>query len=189
MPRGVVRIIGGAWRGRKLSVPDVAGLRPTPDRVRETVFNWLQSYLPGARCLDLFAGTGALGFESVSRGASYVQLVDASPVACAQLTQQAAVFRAEEKVVIQQTAVPAGLSVPSQPFDIVFIDPPYAANLAVTLCFYLEENGFLADSAYVYLEAERSLVSERLPVGWEIIKHARAGDVYYHLAKRNKQDK
>lgn len=180
---GQVRIIGGSWRGRRIAVPDLPGLRPTPDRVRVTLFNWLSGHLPGARCLDLFAGSGVLGFEALSRGARAVVMVDQSPIAIQHLKQTAALLKTEA-VEIYQAAVPEGLHQPNLPFDIVFLDPPYQSDLLLSTCHYLEQHQFLSDSAYLYLEAETAISDNELPSSWRMIKRQQAGAVHYHLAQR-----
>jgi 16S rRNA (guanine966-N2)-methyltransferase len=184
MAVGQVRIIGGLWRGRKLTVPDLPGLRPTPDRVRETLFNWLQAALPGAHCLDLFAGSGALGFEALSRGAGYVAMVDQSVQIVAGLQAQAKTFQAQH-LEIYVGHVPQQLRAPKKPFDIVFLDPPFAENLLLLCCEYLEEKHFLADGAYIYMETGGVLNETDLPANWQLLKTKKAGRVHYHLAQRN----
>ncbi|VVC75062.1 Ribosomal RNA small subunit methyltransferase D [Aquicella siphonis] len=184
MKPGFVRVIGGKWRGRRLKVPEMPGLRPTPDRVRETLFNWLGQKLGGTRCLDLFAGSGALGFEALSRGAEYVELVDQSADVVRLLKEELAQFKAENALVYC-ARVPAGLRPPAQPFDIVFLDPPYQEDLLLPCCHYLEEKGYLANSALIYLEARAIIKDNDLPQRWHIIKAQQAGQVYYHLAVRD----
>jgi len=186
--RGQVRIISGKWRGRLLKVPDVKDLRPTPDRVRETLFNWLAPNIVGARCLDLFAGSGVLGFEALSRGAAEVVLVDQSLTVVTLLQAEAAILKAEN-LTIYTANVPVQLRKSEKSFDIVFLDPPYQANLLITTCQYLEENQFLADSAYIYLEAEQVIKDNDLPLNWRIIKSKQAGQVVYHLALRERENK
>jgi 16S rRNA (guanine966-N2)-methyltransferase len=183
--KGVVRIIGGKWRGRRLKVPAVPGLRPTPDRVRETVFNWLSMYLPGARCLDAFAGSGAFGFEALSRGAAYVEMVDQSQTVMQVLKEELAQFQVDNAN-IYCASLPLQLQKPDQPFDIVFLDPPYQANLLYTCCHYLEEHDFLADLAHLYLEAHTAVSENELPANWRLLKAKSAGQVYYHLVIREK---
>lgn len=180
---GKLRIVGGAWRGRRLDIPPVEGLRPTPDRVRETLFNWLQPVIAGARCLDLFAGSGALGLEAVSRGAAEAVLVDAHPEVAGHLRTQVAVLGAEA---IQVAAVPAAsyLQGPPRPFDVVFLDPPFRQGLLGPCCAALESGGWLASPAWIYLEAEAELGVPDVPGGWSVIRSKRAGDVGYHLAVR-----
>jgi 16S rRNA (guanine966-N2)-methyltransferase len=187
MSRGQVRIIGGTWRGRKLAVPELAGLRPTPDRVRETLFNWLAPLLPGARCLDLFAGSGALGFEALSRGASQVVMLDQSKPVVALLKEQQQLFNASQATIYQAT-MPHDWSflrkIAIKTFDIVFLDPPYRENLLLPLCFMLEEKKLLADTAYIYLETDSGIEEKQLPPPWELLKSKKAGQVSYYLAKR-----
>ena len=183
MPQGEVRIIAGQWRGRKLKVPDLAGLRPTPDRIRETLFNWLMSSIQGARCLDPFAGSGALGFEALSRGALSVVMVDQSVKVVQVLEEELGRFKADNAEVYRAN-VPGGLRQPAHPFDIVFLDPPYAEKLLLPTCFYLEENHFLAKEAIIYLESATSLQENELPKNWRIVKSKIAGQVAYHLVTR-----
>lgn len=181
--QGQVRIIGGQWRGRKIVVPDVLDLRPTPDRVRETLFNWLSSTISGAHCLDAFAGSGALGFEALSRGAAHVVMVDQSTAVVTLLKQELAMFKAENADIYAAT-MPAQLKKPMKPFDIVFLDPPFSHDLLLPTCQYLEENGLLAAHALIYLEAKTTLDETALPANWRIIKSKKAGQVAYHLAER-----
>ncbi len=176
-----MRIIGGMWRGRKLTVPHVPGLRPTPDRVRETLFNWLMSVTHGAYCLDPFAGSGALGFEALSRGAAKVVMVDQSSHVVQSLQKECERFKTTQ-VEIYCATVPQALKQPLRPFDIVFLDPPYQENLLLPTCFFLQSQSFLADQAYIYLEAKDPIVETDLPKGWKIIKAKKAGQVVYHLA-------
>jgi 16S rRNA (guanine966-N2)-methyltransferase len=183
MGPGHIRIIGGAYRGRKLKVVDEPGLRPTPDRVRETVFNWLQPVIVGARCLDLFSGSGALGFEALSRGAASVVMVDKSAAVIDMLRTELVVLGASNAV-IYKANVPQQLKKPAQPFDVVFIDPPFQENLLLPCCHYLEENSFLADNAYIYLESKQIVTADRLPSNWQLLKSKKAGLVAYQLAVR-----
>lgn len=185
MAQGIIRIIGGEWRGRKLKVPDLVHLRPTPDRVRETLFNWLAPSIAGAHCLDAFSGSGALGFEALSRGAAHVVMVDEAPVVIALLEEELKLFKAENAE-IYRARLPLGLRQPVKPFDIVFLDPPYQENILLPCCFYLEEKNFLADSAQIYLEARETLDEKDLPPHWRIVKSKRAGQVAYHLILRKK---
>ena len=181
-----VRIIGGEWRGRKLHFPPAAGLRPTPDRVRETVFNWLQFELAGARCLDLFAGSGALGFEALSRGAGEVVFVERDAVSARAIRDMLAQLRCDRGRVEQLDAFawlerrpPA-----SKPFDVVFLDPPYGEALLSILAEKLECGGWLAPGAWIYLEDAAARGEPPLPAGWTLLRSKRAGDVGYHLARR-----
>jgi 16S rRNA (guanine966-N2)-methyltransferase len=185
MGQGQIRIIGGQWRGRLLRVPEVKDLRPTPNRVRETLFNWLAPRIVGARCLDLFAGSGALGFEALSRGAAWVEMVDASPKVVQLLQEELVAFKAANARIVQ-AVVPQGLPVPEKKFDIVFLDPPFHENLLLPVCHHLEENGFLADDALIYLEAKETIKDNDLPSTWRLIKSKQAGQVSYHLAQRER---
>jgi 16S rRNA (guanine966-N2)-methyltransferase len=181
---GSVRIIGGTWRSRQLQVLDAPGLRPTPDRVRETLFNWLQFSLAGARCLDLFAGTGILGLEALSRGAAQVTALELDPRAAALLRKQGQLLQAENFVVEQRDAV-AWLEreTPTTPYDLVFLDPPYASRLQAPCCELLQVRGWLAPGARVYVEAAEPLETLPLPAGWQLTRHKRAGEVYYGLCE------
>lgn len=178
-----IRIIAGKWRGRKLSVPEIKGLRPTPDRVRETLFNWLAPVIVDARCLDPFAGSGALGFEALSRGAAHVIMIDQSAQLVKLLTDELAQFGADNAEVYC-ASVPAGFKKITEPFDIVFLDPPYDSDLLLATCRYLHEQHFLAKNAYIYLEARQVIKDNDLPSGWRLLKSQRAGQVYYHLAQK-----
>jgi len=180
---GQVRIIGGAWRGRKLIVPTLPQLRPTPDRVRETVFNWLAPVIVGANCLDAFAGSGALGFEALSRGAAQATFIDESSVVIKTLKETAERLDAKNAD-IYRANVPEQLHKPKKLFDIVFLDPPFQKNILLPTCFFLEEQNFLAKEAYIYLEASDFLQQNTLPQNWELLKQKKAGHVAYHLVKR-----
>jgi 16S rRNA (guanine966-N2)-methyltransferase len=177
-----LRIIAGRWRGRKLTFAPVPGLRPTPDRVRETLFNWLGPLLQGARCLDLFAGSGALGLEAASRGAAEVVMVDNDPVVVRSLREQLQQLNFSGAQVVQQD-VNSWLSMPAAPFDVVFLDPPFRENRLPECIRLLEDNGWLAAAARVYIEAEKNYTPV-LPEGWELYRSKAAGQVGYHLAIR-----
>ncbi len=183
MAQGQIRIIGGEWRGRKLAVPAISNLRPTPDRVRETLFNWLAPVIQGAYCLDLFAGSGALGFEALSRGAAHVVMVDQAAAVVKLLQQELTMLKANNAEVYC-AKVPRQLRQPTKLFDIVFLDPPYQENLLIPSCFYLEEKNFLANNAHIYLEAKEIINETDLPTNWKILKSKKAGQVAYHLALR-----
>mgnify|MGYP001812039041 FL=1 len=177
-----VRIIAGCWRGRKLSFAPVAGVRPTPDRVRETLFNWLAPVIRDARCLDLYAGSGALGIEAASRGAARAVLVDSDPQVVVRLRDQLQLLDASQIEVVQST-VEDWLSAPAETFDIVFLDPPFCRDLLPACMQALEKGGWLADDARVYIEAESDL-QPVLPENWELTRSKHAGQVGYHLARR-----
>jgi 16S rRNA (guanine966-N2)-methyltransferase len=190
-PPGNVRIIGGSWRGRRVEVLDGAELRPTPDRVRETLFNWLMPVLAGARCLDLYAGTGALGLEALSRGAADCWFVERDARLAAALEATLLRFIGQGSAV-PDAAAPRGRVLvtdalrwldrpPPGAFDVVFLDPPYAADNLGDLCKLLAR-GWLAPVAWVYLETSRSQEFPVLPAGWQLHRESRAGDVRYALA-------
>lgn len=175
-----LRIIGGRWRGRRVAFPDAQGLRPTPDRVRETLFNWLAPRIAGARCLDLFAGSGALGFEALSRGAAEVVFVErqraVARVLQANLARLGAV--ADGRVVAGDAL--AYLAGPARAFDVVFLDPPFGLGLLTPTCAQLDARGWFAADARVYVESE--LPAPELPPAWTLLRDKRAGQVCYRLA-------
>jgi 16S rRNA (guanine966-N2)-methyltransferase len=148
-----LRIIGGQWRSRKLQIIDAEGMRPTPDRVRETLFNWLQNDIHGARCLDLFAGSGALGLEALSRGASEVVFVEKNKAVANQLIQNLAVLKSKTDV-IHNNALDYLSSQSGKPFDIIFLDPPYRKNLLASSLALLIENKLIQSHTLIYLEHE-----------------------------------
>lgn len=178
-----LRIIGGVWRGRRLQFPDAEGLRPSPDRVRETLFNWLAPVITGARCLDLFAGSGALGLEALSRGAGAVVLVDRHHAVIEALRAHAQALGARQARLVEADAMNF-LAGPAEVFDIVFLDPPFHQGLLAPCCRALEEHGWLAPRAHVYLEAEQTLGVPAVPDNWMVVRSKRAGEVGYHLAQR-----
>jgi 16S rRNA (guanine966-N2)-methyltransferase len=181
--RGTVRIIGGKWRSRRLSFADLTELRPTTDRIRETVFNWLNPYLPEAVCLDLFAGSGALGFEALSRGAKSVVMVDQAKEVIAQLQRNAELLQAKDLDLYQMRLPPDSELLQQYCFDIIFLDPPFHRELIGPCCAWIESNLQLAENALLYLEAEEEL--DPLPISprWEIIRSKKTGKVGYHLLK------
>jgi 16S rRNA (guanine966-N2)-methyltransferase len=183
-----LRIIGGRWRGRRLRFPDAAGLRPTPDRVRETLFNWLSPVLPGARCLDLFAGSGVLGLEALSRGAATAVLVDKHSAVVAQLRATVALLGADQADVLWADALPFLQGEEWRgAHDIVFVDPPYRLDLLEPCCSLLEQRGWLADRAYIYLESPSQGALPLLPPRWRIVRSDTAGEVAYRLALRGEE--
>jgi len=177
-----VRIIGGTWRSRRLEFPDRAGLRPTPDRVRETVFNWLAPYLPGAACLDLFAGSGAFGFEALSRGAARAVLVEQDADVVAALRSNRDHLQAAGAEIVHADAADF-LGGPAQAFDVVFVDPPYASGLLGHCTRLLAERGWIKPGGLVYLEAREGEIPP-LPPDWLLLRSKTAGQVGYHLCRR-----
>lgn len=185
MRPGYIRIIGGKWRGRKLKVLSLPDLRPTPDRVRETLFNWLMPVIPGSRCLDAFAGTGVLGLEALSRGALHLTCTDQSAEIIAHLNNEISQLPLDVgQIILYRANVPSGLKKPAEPWDIVFLDPPYREDKILSVCSYLEDNNLLAPSAYIYLECKSPIQPDELPNHWEIIKSKKTGQVAYHLIHR-----
>ena len=184
--KGKIRIIAGQWRGRKLIVLPKPGLRPTPDRVRETLFNWLADYLPGSYCLDLFAGSGALGLESASRGAQSVLLVEKDRDIAQNLQRQLVTLAANQVKVICADALRFLKQTPPTTFNILFLDPPFGHHLLAPSCHLLEQLGWLQSTAFIYLEAEQHLATLPLPASWQIIRQQMAGQVISLLIKRKK---
>jgi len=175
---GQVRIIAGQWRGRKLPVLDANGLRPTGDRIRETLFNWIQMSVSGRHCLDLFAGTGALGLEAASRGAASVSLVERNDEVASQLQQNLVMLECDESVSLHNMAADEFLSLSQQQYDLVFIDPPFSQDLHDAVLAELVPK-HLASDALIYLElpTSQSEITDRLPESLSIYKHKRFGDV------------
>jgi 16S rRNA (guanine966-N2)-methyltransferase len=178
---GRIRIIGGQWRGRKLAVPDRSGLRPTGDRVRETLFNWLQPFIAGATCLDLFAGTGALGLEAVSRGASRVVLVERERELVDGMRAAQAWPGGERLELVCDDAL-AWIERGAESFDIVFLDPPFGAGLQERSLEALVAHGAIGQGALVYVEQE---IDE--PIGgddrFETLRDKRLGRVRARLLR------
>ena len=175
-----MRIIAGIWRGRRLSVATAPGLRPTADRVRETLFNWLAPRLPGSRCLDLFAGTGALGLEALSRGAASCVFVESSRAVLRQLEASLTRLEAHGATCVHAQALD-WLGRAAGPFDIIFLDPPFDSDLLGQAASLIAQGARLAPGGRVYLEtaATRQLP---LPEGWTLLREQRAGDVRFGLA-------
>lgn len=180
MMQNKCRIIGGQWRSRQLYFVDVPQLRPTPARVRETLFNWLQYDVIGSVCLDLYAGSGALGFEAASRGAKSVVQIEQNAQAYQALQNNARLLNAEQVLQLQTHALDYLASAKRQ-FDIVFLDPPFHQNLIPLSCHALEAHACLNVGAKVYLEAEKDCVLTALPKNWQLLKQKTAGDVAYAL--------
>jgi 16S rRNA (guanine966-N2)-methyltransferase len=178
----VVRIIGGEHKRRQLKVLDRPGLRPTPDRVRETLFNWLAPRLPGARVLDLFAGSGVLGLEALSRGASWCDLVEKDGAAARLLLANLELLRLTERARVHHQDALGFLRVPpSPPYDVVFLDPPYASDLLGLVLAALGGAGWLAPDARIYVERPARLGPPDVPGGWERLRQGEAGEVGYYL--------
>ncbi len=178
-----LRIIGGEWRGRRIRFPGEGGIRPTPDRVRETLFNWLMTRVPGSRCLDLFAGSGALGLEALSRGAAHATFIERERKNVASLRETTGLLAPGRATVVEADAL-AWLSGPSQAFDIVFLDPPFVAGPLAEAMRLLEARGWLGADAFIYMEMPAKAGEPVLPAGWLPHRSGRAGAVGYHLARR-----
>lgn len=172
-----VRIGGGEWRSRLLRFPDALGLRPTPDRVRQTLFNWLGQELHGLACLDLFAGSGALGFEALSRGAASVTLVESNPAVYRTLLDNAGSLKADNARILRQDALQF-LAQNRQPYDVIFLDPPFGQQWLQKLLPQLAPH--LAANGFIYAESEHLLADAG---DWKVFKHGKAGNVHYHLLK------
>ncbi|NGZ14712.1 16S rRNA (guanine(966)-N(2))-methyltransferase RsmD [Vibrio aestuarianus] len=183
---GFVRIISGLWRGRKLPVHDAQGLRPTTDRVKETLFNWLAQEVPGAKCLDLFAGSGGLGFEAASRQAESVTLIELNPTAFKQIQQNIAALSASNVQVVNSDAL-TFLQQVGTPQHIIFIDPPFRQGLLNETVTLLEQNGWLADDAMIYIETEKELPLDGIPNNWRLHREKTAGQVSYRLFERTSE--
>ena len=179
-----LRIIGGKWRSRQISFDEVDGLRPTPARVRETLFNWLQQNIIESRCLDLYAGSGALSFEAVSRGAKHVTQVEQNQHVCRQLHANALNLKSTQITLIKSDVF-RFLAENAEIFDIVFIDPPFNKGLAVQSCQWLEDKGWLTDNAKIYVEVEHKLSLDDIPKNWQLLKNKTAGEVDYYLFQRS----
>ncbi|MBD2797421.1 16S rRNA (guanine(966)-N(2))-methyltransferase [Xenorhabdus sp. 18] len=181
---GQIRIIGGKWRGRKLPVPDSTGLRPTTDRVRETLFNWLMPTIQGARCLDCFSGSGALGFEALSRYAGHATLIEYDRNVAKQLSANLAMLNAENANVIQGNALQY-LNGVGTPFDVVFLDPPFRQGMLAETIHLLETHGWLAEESWIYVEAEAESAATEVPPNWQLHREKIAGQVAYRLYIRH----
>ncbi len=200
-----MRIIGGSWRGRRVRFPDSPGLRPTPDRVRETLFNWLAPSIADARCLDLFAGSGALGLEALSRGAREAVFVEQAFAPAQMLGEQLRRLCGDGPGGSPGAYLPGGsggsgrvpvaggrivqmsaerfLTAPGEPFDVVFLDPPFGLEVLPEYVRLLDAGGWVRSGGWIYLESARSAGPPSLPVHWELVKSKSAGEVGYHLAR------
>ncbi len=178
-----VSIIAGQWPGTKLHVANVSGLRPTSARIRETLFNWLQNDIRGSHCLDLFAGSGALGLEAASRGAAAVTLVDEHPQLCQQLQKTVEHLKTNQVSIVRQDAM-RFLKNNATAYNLVFLDPPFGAKLLNPCCHALENNNWLADNAKIYIETDKHTLLDDLPDKWQSLRTKTAGEVSYHLFQR-----
>jgi len=184
VPMGSIRIIAGKYRGRKLPVLMSEGLRPTTDRVKETVFNWLMPYINNSRCLDCFAGAGSLGFEAISRGAEHVTLVELNKAAAKQLQQNKELLKTNNLSVVNTDLLNLLNKKDKSFYDIVFIDPPFRQDLVKQTCTLLTD-GWLAEQALIYVESELEMTMH-VPEQWSLLKEKVAGQVVYRLYAHNK---
>lgn len=183
--QGQLRIIGGEWRSRRLDFPNAEGLRPTPDRVRETLFNWLAPYISGARVLDAFTGSGALYLEALSRGAGMALALDVNATAIASLRKHLDTLKCGQGQLLQSDTLRYLETQTPTPFDLVFLDPPFSKNLLQPACELLESKGWLANNAWIYTESEVVPSSLGLPANWRLHREKKAGNVHYALWERS----
>jgi 16S rRNA (guanine966-N2)-methyltransferase len=183
--RNQLRIIGGAHRGQRVHFPDGRGLRPTADRVRETLFNWLQGELAGRRVLDLFAGSGALGLEALSRGAGQAVFVERARAPAAQLRANLERLGLEQRAEVLCMDAQRFLRQARPPFDLVFLDPPFADARLASVAAGLEAGGLLARDAWIYLERDAASDPPELPEHWRLHREGRAGQAAFALMYRN----
>jgi len=181
-----LRIIGGDWRGRRVEFAAVEGLRPTGDRIRETLFNWLMAVVPGAHCLDLFAGSGALSFEALSRGAESATLIDQSKLVTNELRTQLQILKCENATVINGNSIRwlEKQRSTSKQFDLIFLDPPFHKGLLNQSLSLLEDNELLKPDAMIYIESESNLSSLDIPINWTLHREKNSGQVTCSLYQR-----
>jgi 16S rRNA (guanine966-N2)-methyltransferase len=180
---GRLRIVAGKWRSRLLPVVDIDGLRPTSERIRETLFNWLAGEITDSHCLDPFAGTGALAFEAMSRGAASAMLIDNSRRVVESLINSAELLNADNARILCADGLSFMQQKASRRYDIVFLDPPFAEDIVEDCCRLLQSNGWLTDHAAVYIEQAKGRPQPELPPGWTLVKDNKAGNVRYMLAR------
>lgn len=183
-PRGQIRIIGGKWRGRKLPVFDNEGLRPTTDRIRETLFNWLIPVIQEARCLDCFAGSGALAIEALSRYAASTTLIELERTIATQLTANLVKLEAKNAQVINTDTL-SYLAQLGTAYDVIFLDPPFRKDLLQQTALLLEQNSWLSVNSWIYVEAEAEANLAMLPKNWQLHHKKVAGQVAYCLYIRH----
>lgn len=175
-----LRIIGGEWRSRQVAIPSVEGLRPTPDRVRETLFNWIHHSVPASRCADLFCGSGALGLEALSRGAKSCVFVDNHRSVAQQMRDNLKILNSTAGTVVQANAIEYLKTTPVTPFDLVFLDPPFRKGWLEQIIPLLEQ-GWLSQRAWVYIEMEKENSLPPLANHWQLLKEKHAGQLSYRL--------
>lgn len=175
-----LRIIAGDWKSRHIVFSNSPALRPTPARVRETLFNWLCNDIVTSRCLDLYAGSGALGFEAASRGAKFVTMVEKNPKVCQLIKKNIDKLLAKQIRLVQSDVINF-LTINSTPFDIVFLDPPFVTNKIYQTCQYLLAKSWLAPKAKIYVEVGSNMVLDNMPTNWQCLHSKKAGNVSYNL--------
>jgi len=181
---GFIRLISGKWRGKKLPVKDVEGLRPTTDRTKETLFNWLMHDINDANCLDCFSGSGSLAFEALSRYAQKATLLEKDKNAAKQLRENLITLKAENATVLEGDALIYLNKTPTEQYDSVFIEPPFNKNLVQPCCDALHSNGYLAENALIYIETEVGLTHLTLPDTWVLLKEKGTSQVNYQLYRQ-----
>lgn len=181
---GFIRLISGKWRGKKLPVKDIEGLRPTTDRTKETLFNWLMHDINDATCLDCFSGSGSLGFEALSRFAKKVTLLERDKSVAKQLRENLTTLKVSNANVIEGDSINYLNQVATEQYNIVFIDPPFHKNLVQPCCDALQSNEYLASDALIYIEREVDLKSLKLPSTWTLLKEKSTGQVTYQLYQK-----
>ena len=181
---GFIRLISGKWRGKKLPVKDIEGLRPTTDRTKETLFNWLMHDINDANCLDCFSGSGSLGFEALSRFAKNVTLLEKDSSVAKQLDENLTVLKADNARVVKGDALQYLAKVATEQYNIVFIDPPFNKGLVQPCCDALHTNAYLASNALIYIEHEVDLSTLILPDSWVLLKEKSTGQVAYQLYRQ-----
>lgn len=181
---GFIRLISGQWRGKKLPVKDKQGLRPTTDRTKETLFNWLMHDIRNANCLDCFSGSGSLGFEALSRYSQYCTFLELDKQVANQLQTNINTLKVDNAKVIQGDSLKYLTQPATLQYDVVFVDPPFNLGLAQPCIEQLESNGHLADQSLIYIEIENSLTDLQIPDNWSLLKEKVSGQVRYQLFSR-----
>lgn len=182
---GFIRLISGKWRGKKLPVKDKEGLRPTTDRTKETLFNWLMHDVRDANCLDCFSGSGSLAFEALSRFANSAVLLERDKQVALQLRKNLQTLQVDNALLVETDSISYLQQPAVQQFDIVFVDPPFNKGLASPCCLALEKNGYLTEKALIYIEVEAQLTELELPENWQLLKEKKTGQVAYQLYLRS----
>ena len=181
---GFIRLISGKWRGKKLPVKDIEGLRPTTDRTKETLFNWLMHDINDSNCLDCFSGSGSLAFEALSRFANKVTLLEKDKSVVKQLQENLVALEVTNAEVIATDSIQYLSQIATEQYNIVFIDPPFNKNLVQSCCDTLQQNNYLAEDALIYIEREVELNNLSLPASWTLLKEKSTGQVTYQLYRK-----